>query len=391
MNIYGLRLLRRPPVQRAVATLVAGLFLLYRVYQLVRDRATLPWGYDFSAYWAAGRHLLDGRPIFDAYQLAGSYPGQGDFLYLNPPVLAALVSPLSALFPTDFHPAYAIWVGLGLAVFTAATWCLASRVSRTGLLPAALSPLVLTAAMLALPSVSGELVNGNVDFFLAGLFAVAWWGIARADTAGERWAGIALGVATLIKIFPALVILWLLLRGRYRAVGWAIAAAAALAVVSVPITGTEPWLQYPAVLLNMGGAVDTTFALAPSTWLAPLLGAVPARLIVNLACVTIVVWVARWAAIGVGFGASIVAALLITPLLWAHYLTIAVVPFLIALGSGLSAGLLAVVYVVLSVQNFSALGDLGFLFQRALPTLGALLLLALLVVGRPSERATEPT
>ena len=61
------------------------------------------------------------------------------------------------------------------------------------------------------------------------------------------------------------------------------------------------------------------------------------------------------------------------------------------IGSGLSAGLLAVVYLLLSVQNFSALGDLGFLFQRALPTLGTLLLLALFVVARPSERATEPT
>jgi alpha-1,2-mannosyltransferase len=390
MNVYGLRLLREAPVQRAIAALVVVLLLAYRGYQLVRDRATLPWGYDFSAYWTAGRHLLDGRPIYDAAQLAGSYPGQGEFLFLNPPALAALVTPLSAAFPTDFYPAYAIWVGLGLAVFAGATFWLARRVTRTGLLPAALSPVVLTGAMLALPAVSGELVNGNVDFFLAGLLVVAWWGIARADVAGERWAGIALGVATLVKVFPALVVLWLLVRGRYRAVGWAIAAAAALALASLPLTGIEPWLQYPAVLLNMGGALDTTFALAPSTWLTPLLGAIPARLIVDLACVAVVAWVARRAPVGVGFATSIVASLLITPLLWSHYLTIAVVPFLVALGSGLSVALLAIVYVLLSVQNPGALGDLGFIIARALPTLGILLLLGILLVVRPNERAIEP-
>ena len=42
----------------------------FRARQFVLFTRQIQWGYDFSAYWTAAGHLLDGQPIYQAQQLA---------------------------------------------------------------------------------------------------------------------------------------------------------------------------------------------------------------------------------------------------------------------------------------------------------------------------------
>jgi len=394
-NVYGLRLLGDPVVRRLGAAVIAVLAVAYRLVQLP---ATPPdhVGYDFRFYWTAARQLLDGQSIYSAQQLAGPYPPQGQEGFLYPPPLAALVTPFAAVFPTDPIPGLWIWSGLAAIVLVATVVALARSEHLGGRLPIVDGgwAWLLVAAAFALPPVVDELVNGNVHLFLAGLFALAWLGLRRHDATGDRAAGIALGVATVIKLFPGLLLVWLVLRGRWRPVGWSIVGILVLSLVTLPITGIQPWLDYPTVLANMAAPIDVSASLSPTVWLAPVIGFGTARLVVLAIVLVALAWVARRADERTGFAAAVVLALLATPALWTHYLSILVVPLLLALGAGVAPALVALAYLLLSAGYQAALGDAVWITVRLLPTLGMLLVLAGLVVrgrGASGPSAAAPT
>src|SRR5207249_4847417 len=150
------------------------------------------WGYDFSAYWLAARHLLAGQPIYTAAQLAGPYEPQlqGQFLYLYPPFLAVVVLPLAWLSPDSYGLAMGVWAVLGTAIATAVVLGI-SRLE--GLLIDGERALLLLAATFAFPPLVGELVLGNVHVVLLGLFALAWWGARVGGRRGDALAGVAVG------------------------------------------------------------------------------------------------------------------------------------------------------------------------------------------------------
>ena len=67
--------------------------ILFRALQFAAWTGQTQWGYDFSAYWAAAGHLINGESPYQAHQLAGSYPPQQQYLYLYPPALAVAFVP----------------------------------------------------------------------------------------------------------------------------------------------------------------------------------------------------------------------------------------------------------------------------------------------------------
>ena len=143
-------------------------------------------------------------------------------------------------------------------------------------------------------------------------------------------AGALIGVATLVKIFPGVLILWLVLTGRVRGAIAALVTIAVLALVDLPFTGVEPWLQYPVVLLNLGAPVDTQDVLAPSVWLSALMPPLVARIVVTAAGSLAVVWAARRRSEPVSFAVAVAVSILIAPALYQHYLVILVLPMLLA-------------------------------------------------------------
>jgi len=390
--VYGLRLLADSRVQRAILVILAVVLVVYRAVQLL-DVEPARWGFDFAWYWGAASNLLHGLPIYSAEQLAGPYAPQGQEGFLYPPPLAALVIPLALLFPTNMAAAGFVWSVVG-AIAAGAGLILIARTDRLGerypLLAGSGVALLLVAAF-ALPPVIDEFINGNVHLFLVALFAAAWWGVVHSDAGdarGARVAGIAVGIATVIKLFPGVLVLWFLLTGRRRAAGWSVVGAVALALLTLPFTGIQPWLDYPRVLANLGAPIDATNSMAPTIWLSPYLGFTIARVVVTLVGLGVVVWAARRLDARRGFALSVAVAVLVTPALWSHYLTVLLVPLTLALSAGVSLAWLAVVYVLLSAQKQAGLGDYAWITIRAMPTAGALLLAGLLARVRP--RPAEP-
>lgn len=83
---------------------------------------------------------------------------------------------------------------------------------------------VLLALVLALPYVHSCAVLGNVGLLVLFLIVAAWFLAER----GREWeAGVALGLATLIKLLPAVLIVYFLLKRRWRVAG----VAAAVTIV----------------------------------------------------------------------------------------------------------------------------------------------------------------
>jgi hypothetical protein len=396
-GVYGLRLLRRPRVQRTALVLILAVVAVFRLGQFLVFTTQIQWGYDFSAYWQAARHLLDGLAIYAPDQLAGPYAPQRQFLYLYPPPLAAVVIPLAALFG-DPRVANWAWAAIGAAILVATVML----VGRRHGLPVRW----LVVGAIIFPPVIGELVLGNAHLLLLGLLAAAWLGGASGSRSwrGEAVAGVAVGAAALVKVFPGILVLWFLLTRRWRAAAWSIAGIVAITLATLPFTGLQPWRDYPTVLLNLSAPSDTHDTLAPTVWLAPALGFTIARVVVTGAGLALLGWAAvtrragaRLSASAPGaapaprlvsahgadealsFGIAVAVSILVAPALYHHYLAVLVLPFLLGLAGGADRRLLLLAYLLMWGGTQTALGDLEWVVNRAMPTAGALVLLAALV------------
>jgi len=393
-NVYGLRLLRKPRTQRLVVVVILAVVLLARLAQFVYWTGQLQWGYDFSAYWTAADHLLHRQPLYLPDQLAGPYAPQRQFLYLYPPAFAAAAIPFAALFG-DYRLAEWLWTAIGAAIVVWVVLALhrSERLGERYRMLDGRGRWLMVAAAFAFPPVVAELVLGNVNVLLLGLFTAAWLGI-RHEASGSRAAaatGIAIGLATVIKLFPGVLLLWLLLTRRYRAAGWAVVAAAVFIAVTLPITGIQPWRDYPTVLANLAAPSDTTDTLAPTVWLAPYLGFTLARLLVTAAGLAMLAFTARAASRAVSFAIAVLVSVLIAPALYQHYLAILVLPMILALGAGIRLRWIGLAYVLMSGGQQDALGDFAWIVNKGLPTAGVLLLLGLFLARlRDDNSGDEP-
>lgn len=380
-STFGLRLLTKPSVQRSILWLLAIIVLIFRARQLVSLMSEIQWGYDFTFYWTAARQLLDGGSIYSPAQLAGPYAPQGQLGFLYPPPLAAAVIPLAVLFPSDPKAAAWPWLVMGAAILVVSALRLwqAERLGERYPLLAGRGRWLLLAVAFAFPPVIGELVLGNVHLLLLGLLTLAWLGVRRGDRRGEWIAGVAVGVAAVVKVFPIVLLLWFLLTRRYRAAAGIFVGGAAFALLTLPITGIEPWLQYPTVLANLSAPVDTTDTLAPTVWLAESIGFTAARLIVTAAGLALLAWAALGLDATRSFAVAVAVSVLIAPAVYHHYLALLVLPLILGLSAGIPIRWLAAAYLLMWGGQQVALGDLAWIVNRGLPTAGMLVLLGALV------------
>ena len=382
-STFGLRLLTKPSVQAVAIGLLVTVVLAFRTLQFVALTSQIQWGYDFSAYWQAGARTLEGVSPYQALQLAGPYAPQAQYLYLYPPPFAALFAPLAAALP-DYRLAAWLWFVVGVVILTTAVLALwkAEHLGERFPVLAGRGRWLLVAAAFAFPPVVGELVLGNVHMLLLGLLTLAWLGIRRGDRRGDWQAGLAVGAAAVIKVFPALLLIWFLLTRRYRAAAAATVAVVAIALATVPLTGIQPWLDYPRVLANLSGPADTADTLAPTVWLADWIGFDGARVVVTLAALSLVAWAALRADARRSFALTVTLSVLVAPAVYHHYLAILVLPLVLGLVGAASPAWIAGAYLLMWGGTQRSLGDLAWIVNRVLPTSGALMLLGGVLRGR---------
>ncbi len=341
---------------RVVALALAGsalLFLLVAV-RIFAQGPTL--GYDFAAYYDAARRLSTGLPVYQAETLAGPFrPGPGG-LYLYPPPLAALLTPLVGLPVRD---AALVWLGFKLVLLIATFAVL--PVHRTIRL-VAFAFAVVSAPVLI------DLNLGNVSTVVLFAAALMWRWL-------DRPAG-ALSLALAVFLRPALavvVVSWLL-RGRLALVACAVVFGVSIVVLTLPLTGLTVYGDYMRLLANVHGVtgVPRNVDLASA---ALALGATPETARVALASGYLLAIAALVVASRrdpeLSLHVSVGASILLSPLLWPHYLSLITLtgPFLAHRGR--RWGLL--------------LPLLGWLPEPALATAGIAVVLAPFLAGPRAE------
>ncbi|CAN5739682.1 hypothetical protein BH20CHL5_BH20CHL5_03390 [soil metagenome] len=203
---------------------------------------------DWYAYAYGTERLLAGESLYIAEQLAGRYrlPEVTPAGYIYPPPSALLFLP----FTIGWDIGLSAWIVGNLALLVAGLAAVLRR--EFGTVPPVGLALVLLGLCVAIPAPSGllmPLVNGvlasNVNVGLAGLLALCW-----ATGARRGWIAYAAGVGAAFKMFPGALALWAVRRHGWRSLLMAVGLVAAIALVTLPMVGTEEWRRFLVALSN---------------------------------------------------------------------------------------------------------------------------------------------
>lgn len=238
----------RPPLWLAAAAVASFWVVVFSFIRLIRIFVDDPFANDFRIFYAAAKvglvagwsHIYNGgflRAAAAAFPLEESKIDSAHY-FVNPPLLAWIVAPLTAL---PEPAAFAIWTLIGLVAFIIA-WAVACPL--TGL-----ARITLLLVGLALWPVEESLHFGQPTLLLIALVAVAW-----QQTRRDRpvVAGALLAIAVMLKPQDVILVpVALLISGRLPVflsfLGWA-AAFSTVSLLSVGTAGIHDYLAAAALV-----------------------------------------------------------------------------------------------------------------------------------------------
>jgi alpha-1,2-mannosyltransferase len=278
---------------------------------------------------STGQYLVDFQhsflPAAHAVVLGASpYPGGGHLreliargtpleVYVYPPLPAIAEAPLLLL---PHAAALLIYSMLLAAALAGALWLMGVRDVRC------------YTAVCLWPAAFTVFQTGAVSAFLALGIALAWrW----------RWHAVRLGLllAVLVAVKPFVwpLGLWLLVTGRYRATAWSIAAFPVLMLGGWAAIGFAGLAGYPHLLSAISAAeAPIGFGVGGVALAAhvPQTAALAAGLVVAAAAFGRLLAAPPAAADRVGLALAVFSMLLLSPVVWMHYLILLVVPTALA-------------------------------------------------------------
>jgi hypothetical protein len=313
-------------------------------------------GVDFFQEWASARNLRQGLPIYtDLEQTADLYlgykrgPGE-EMLFMknaHPPTSVLLALPFALL---DYPNATLSWNLISLAALAVSMWLIGRGL---GLKPEPWLILPAIALLLICNPLRQQVNQGQLNLVLLLLFTMIW----IAESSGrQRWAGVLLGTATAIKLFPGFLFLYFLLRRRWTTVVVGVGAFAAATTLTIVILGVETYETYlsqvlPQVSVYRNLWINASLAGFWTKWfdagatspmpppglpryLPPLVvNTVLARAgLVVSALAVLILWgraVLRARSpqeTDMAFGLTLTAMLLLSPITWEHYFLFLALP-----------------------------------------------------------------
>ena len=243
----------------------------------------------------------------------------------HPPSSVVLALPLT---PLPAETAARIWLIVAIVSTCLAVYLLARalRFSRS-------TAGVMTIAALATPIVEDSVRWGQSDGVVLLALVVGWIYLRRKQ---QVPAGVALGLATALKVFPWMMIVPLIRGGRRAAALTMVATTAVVSLASAAILGIDSTrtFLFDASPRNFKFWSKASFGSLPSVpvrWLAPSIARDPSRsvpigveLLVLLSVLVCAVAAAKTRAklSGDAFWSAVPLVLLASPLGWAHQLVL---------------------------------------------------------------------
>jgi hypothetical protein len=277
------------------------------------------WAYDFQPYYDGALRLLATGSPYQSVTLDGPFSPGPKGLYLYSPVLAALFVPMTWLGEPN---AIIVWTGLHIAALVAI--CALMPVPRN------LRLATFGIACLSAP-VLYDIDLGNVSLFVTLAAVLVWRWLDRPAS------GITLALALLVRPAMAVIAGWWLLRGLWRPVAWTVGTFGAIGVVSLIWLRPGIWWEWLTVLRNVSNVTGVKANVDLGSAVLMIGGSAELAQIAlysgyAIAVAAILLSLRRDRELS--FVVTLMATLLLSPLLWDHYLTNLLIPaaFLAARG-----------------------------------------------------------
>ncbi|MFC5924751.1 glycosyltransferase family 87 protein [Micromonospora vulcania] len=307
----GGRTVRRLVAIVALVAVLPALYLPGRVHNF----------FDLKIYMSAMDWWRAGNPLYDYVQPDRV---QGELYFTYPPFSALLLWPFGLI---RLGATVAIFTLLTvLAVVVTTRWLVTPVIARHDL-PRTFTLTVAVLLVLAVESTRETITFGQINMLLVVLILAD---LLFAVPQGRRWAGVGIGLATALKLFPGIFIVYLLATRRWRAAVVASATAAAATLLAAAVAPSASWRFWTRELWDNDrvGRTDYTgnqslFGLL-SRFTAP---EKPDRLI-WLLVVAVVAGYGLWRAVRATRAGDLVTGLtltglvgaLVSPITWTHHI-----------------------------------------------------------------------
>jgi alpha-1,2-mannosyltransferase len=271
---------------------------------------------DFGVFLGAGDRVLDG---LSPYPEVGTLQPPPAAYFVYPPVLALLITPLSAL---PIGVASTIFTLLGIGAIVCALLVLDVRDWRCHVVG------------LLYPFTREALEYGAIGSFLLLLIALAWRWRDRLAAPSLATAG-----AVVLKVFLWPLLLWFVMTRRVRAAMLAATAGIGLALLAWAAIAFRGLLDYPRLLRDLSeleaAHTHSVFAILRALEVPSL---VAQALVLASGLVLVALAVREANAPGRparerdrrSLTLVVAAALVLTPIMWLHYLVLLLLPIALA-------------------------------------------------------------
>ncbi len=289
--------------------------------------------FDLSVYRGAIRYWAAGHDIYGYLRPNASYG------YTYPPFAALAMLPLAVV---GWQPAILLSLALNLTSTAVVLYWLVDPIARrhgwtrwftlaiAGGFAAAYEPMHETISFGQVNLVLVFLVLGDLLLLVA---------------PGRRLAGVGIGLATAVKLTPAVFVVYLLVTRRFRAAAVAVGTATAATVLAAAVVPDASRVFWTDAVWNTDRIGSTSYVSNQS------LQGVVARLHLGtpwssllwgvLAVSVIVVWALRVRRSGgdelTGFTLTAIAGCLVSPFTWVHHLVWIIPAFPLLVAGGLGA------------------------------------------------------
>lgn len=187
-----------------------------------------------DVYRHAAGSLLAGEGIYGI-----NPPDRSGYTFLYPPIVVLVFIPHALL--GSSIAAFALQTVLNLLAALATAWIIYRTLLRRGR-PVSRLDLGLLGLVMVVSSYSAiQFLNGQITLWLALALAI---GFEAFELGKARLAGGAFALAALLKVFPAVLGLWLIRQRAWRAVAAAVATGLGGLILGVLILGPDLTLAY---------------------------------------------------------------------------------------------------------------------------------------------------
>jgi glycosyl transferase family 87 len=226
--------------------------------------------------------------------------------------------PFSPLLGGQFADTPILWGVINISAMVAGIYLAAAASGAiAGRHPLRAAGAALVSVLAFGPAVTVVLLGNQQGFVLLALGG-AWW-LERRHPASS---GVALAAAALLKLFPGVLFARTIARGHWRKLISAVATIIVVVVVSAVVLGPQRYVNFMRNLIDRAQpAFDQDFNIAPAT----LIDSIPISTVILVAGILLIAWSARRHDAAVSFARAIIVSLVVWPVSWYQYASIALI------------------------------------------------------------------